>query len=130
MNGTEQINNLTGQVISAAIRVHTTLGPGLLEHTYRKCLAYELGKLAIRVEKEVPLDLKYDDLVVLGAYRLDLVIEDMIIVEVKAIEKILPVHHSQLLTYLRLGNKSVGLLLNFNTPRLVDGLKRLVNNIS
>jgi GxxExxY protein len=130
MDGSESINRMTGQVIGAAIKVHSAWGPGLLEHTYRKCLAYELKKSGLEVQQEIYLDLKYDELLIVGAYRLDLLVENALIVEVKAIEKILPVHHAQLLTYLKLGRKSVGLLLNFNSPRLVDGLKRLVNDLT
>jgi GxxExxY protein len=104
MDGTIN-NDLTGKVIGAAIRVHTRLGPGLLEHTYRRCLAYELEKLALKVCQEVTLDLRYDNLFVVGAYKIDLLVDDILVVEIKAVEKLQPVHHSQVITYLKLGRK-------------------------
>ena len=109
--------------------VHTRLGPGLLEHTYRRCLAYELRKLGLSVEEEVKLDLVYDDLLVLAAYKMDLVVEDSVVVEIKATSKLHPVDHSQIVTYLKLGQKPIGLLLNFHVQRLSDGLSRFVNNL-
>ena len=115
MDGSDGINRVTGTVIGAALKVHTRLGPGLLEHSYRRCLAHELRKAALKVEEEVPLNLIYDDLLVLGAYRLDLLVDDSIIIEIKTVEKLHRVHHSQLMTYLRLGQKPVGLLFNFQT---------------
>lgn len=129
MDGSDEINALTGRVIGAAIKVHTTLGPGLLEHTYRRCLAFEIRKVGLRVAEEVPLNLTYDGLFVLGAYKLDLLVEDLLVVEVKAVEKLHPVHHAQILTYLKLGEKPIGLLLNFHAERLPDGLKRFVNKL-
>jgi GxxExxY protein len=126
----ENVNDLTGTIIGAAIRVHSTLGPGLLEHAYKRCLAYELELGGVGVRTELELSLKYRDLVIPGAYRLDLMVENTIIVEIKAVEKLLPVHHSQVLTYLKLTGKPLGLLMNFNVPRLPDGLKRLVNNLT
>lgn len=129
MDGSDQINELTGKVIGRAIRVHTRLGPGLLEHTYRRCLTYELRKAGLKVEEEVALDLTYDDLHVLGAYKIDLLVEDTLVIEIKAVEMLHSVHHSQVLTYLKLGKKSIGLLINFNAARLPDGIKRFVNNL-
>ena len=123
------INDLTGKVIGAAIKVHTRLGPGLLEHTYRRCLAYELEKLEVKVCEEVTLDLRYEDLLVLGAYKLDLLVENVLVVEIKAVEKLQPVHHSQVITYLKLGGKPIGLLINFHATRIADGLKRFVNKL-
>lgn len=128
MEGTT-INDLTGKVIGAAIKVHTRLGPGLLEHTYRRCLAFELEKRQLTVCQEVTLDLKYDDLLVLGAYKLDLLVENTLVVEIKAVEKLQPVHHSQVITYLKFGNKPIGLLINFHAVRIADGLKRFVNRL-
>ena len=128
MDGSDNINALTGTAIGGAIRVHTRLGPGLLEHTYRRCLSHELRKAGLKVEEEVSLDLNYDDLQVCGAYKLDLLVEDTLIIEIKAIEKLQPVHHSQVLTYLKLGRKPICLIINFNAARLSDGLKRFVNS--
>ncbi|HEV8124438.1 MAG TPA: GxxExxY protein [Gemmatimonadales bacterium] len=128
MDGTEQVNRWTEIVIGLALKVHKRLGPGLLEHVYRKCLAYEIAKAGLEVAAEVPVSLAYDDLRIEAAYRLDILVENAVIVEVKAVEKVLPVHHSQLLTYLRLDSKPVGIFFNFNTNRLSDDLKRMVNN--
>ena len=128
MDGTI-INGLTGKVIGAAIKIHTRLGPGLLEHTYRRCLAYELEKLGLKVCQEVTLDLRYDNLLVLGAYKLDLLVDDILVVEIKAVEKLQPVHHAQMITYLKLGRKPIGLLINFHAVRIADGLKRFVNHL-
>jgi GxxExxY protein len=129
MNGSENINKLTGAIIEAAYTVHRRLGPGLLEHAYRRCLTYEIGKAGLNAVAEVPLALQYDELLVETAYRLDILVEDMVIVEVKAVEKVLPVHHAQLLTYMKLGAKPVGQFLNFNAKRLSEGMKRMVNDL-
>jgi len=129
MNGTERINRLTDTIIASAIKVHTKLGPELLEHAYVKCLAYELEKTGLKVASEMPLSLEYEQLVVDAAYRIDILVEDAVIVEIKAVEKVLPVHHAQLLTYLKPFNKRVGLLLNFNVRILPNGIKRMVNNL-
>jgi GxxExxY protein len=128
MDGNDYINDLTGRAIGGAIRVHTRLGPGLLEQTYRRCLAYELLKEGLKVDEEVALDLNYDELQVIRAYKIDLLVEDTLIIEVKAIEKLLPVHHSQVLTYLKRGRKPIGLIMNFNAVRITDGLKRFINS--
>jgi GxxExxY protein len=128
MDGSEQVNRWTEIVIGQALKVHTRLGPGLLEHVYRKCLAYEIAKTGLRVASEVSVSLVYDELRVEAAYRLDILVEDVIIVEVKAVEKVLPVHHSQLLTYLKLDSKPIGIFFNFNSKRLSEDMKRIVNN--
>jgi GxxExxY protein len=128
MDGSERINRWTEIVIGQAIKVHTRLGPGLLEHVYRKCLAYEIAKAGLRVVSEVSVSLAYDELRIETAYRLDILVENTIIVEVKAVEKVLPVHHSQLLTYLKLDCKPIGIFFNFNAKRLSEGIKRIVNN--
>lgn len=130
MDGSEELNALTGSIIGAAIRVHTRLGPGLLEHAYSRCLRYELERAGHKVESELLLDLEYEGLVVPAAYRIDLVVGGVVVVEVKAIHKLLPVHHSQVLTYLKLTKKKVGLLFNFNVTVLPDGLKRIVNGLA
>jgi GxxExxY protein len=130
LDGPDELNALTETIIGAAIKVHTRLGPGLLEHTYSRCLKHEMEKAGLEVLGEVLVDLKYDDLTIYGAYRIDLLIEQKVVVEVKAIEKVMPVHYSQVLTYLKLTNRSVGLLFNFNVTRLPDGMKRLVNDLT
>ena len=122
------MNQLTEKIIGAAITVHKELGPGLLESVYQNCLLVELELLGCRVEKEVKLPVMYrgrqvsDD-----GFRLDLLVEDQVIVELKSVEKIQPVHVKQLLTYLRLANKPLGLLINFNVPILKDGISRISN---
>ena len=122
--GSKKENLLTSSIIGSALRVHRTLGPGLLEHAYLRCLCYELEAASHEVEAEVFVDLVYGAMVVERAYRLDLIVDRSVIVEIKAVEKVLPVHHAQVLTYLKLTRKSLGLLVNFNTKSLLDGLKR------
>ena len=129
MDSPPELNDITGAIIGAGIKVHTRLGPGLLEHAYKRCLGHELRKAGLSVAAEVPVALEYDELTIADAYRLDLLVEDTVIVEVKAVEKVLPVHHAQILTYLKLTEKTVGLLLNFNVIRLPEGIKRLVNDL-
>jgi len=119
-------SELTEQIIGAAIEVHKVLGPGLLESAYKECLCYELEKSGIDFEKEKILPVNYKGLKLDCVYRFDLFVDKKVIVELKAVEKILPVHEAQLLTYLRLAAVNTGLLLNFNTPLLKDGIKRFV----
>jgi GxxExxY protein len=119
-------NELTNQIIGCAIRVHTTLGPGLFEQTYEECLAYELDKAGPWVERQKPIKLKYEALEIDAAYRLDLLVEDKIILELKAVAELVEIHSAQILTYLKLTQYPVGLLMNFNVPRLKDGIKRYV----
>ena len=119
-------NALTGRIIAAAIEVHRHLGPGLLESAYRTCLLDELAAAGLNVRHKVVLPISYKGRQIEGAYRADLVVEDAVLVELKAVEHILPIHESQTLTYLRLGNLPVGLLLNFNVPRLKDGIHRFI----
>jgi GxxExxY protein len=129
MDGSQQINNWTDMILNAAFAVHSRLGPGLLEHVYCKCLVYEIGKAGLRVRSELYIPLVYDKLLIEGAYRLDILVEETVIVEVKAVEKVHPIHHAQLLTYMRLAQKPVGLFFNFNEKRLIEGMKRMVNNL-
>ena len=119
--------DLTERVIGAAIRVHRALGPGLLESVYETCLAHELVKDGLQVERQVELPVEYDTIRLDCGFRIDLLIEDQVIVELKAVEKILPIHEAQLMTYLRLSRKPVGLLINFNALRLRDGILRRAN---
>jgi GxxExxY protein len=127
IGGTMEINDLTGEVIGAAIEVHKALGPGLLESTYEERLCIELGLRNVPYErqKEIPIEYKGVDLGY--AYRLDIVVPNELIVELKACESLEPIHEAQLLTYLKLSGIKVGLLINFNVPVLKDGVKRLVN---
>ena len=116
---------VTGEVIGAAIEVHKQLGPGLLEGIYEECLCHELNLRRAPFERQVSLDLEYKGLRVGAAYRMDLVVEGAVVVEVKAVETLLPVHRAQLLTYLRRSRCPLGLLLNFNVPVLPNGIVRM-----
>lgn len=109
------------------MKVHTALGPGLLESAYETCLAYELRQRGLRVETQVTLPVKYDGVELDAGYRLDLLVESRVIVELKAVEKTIPLHEAQLLSYLKLSRRKVGLLINFNVERLKDGIKRMAN---
>ena len=122
------LNALSHQIIAAAIEIHATLGPGLLESVYRACMIHELGIAGMTVVSEQPVPIYYKELVLQASYRLDLLVNDSIILELKSVEQILPVHQAQLLSYLRLTNKPLGLLMNFNVPRLVQGVRRIVNH--
>ena len=123
---TLHINQITGVVITAAMKVHSTLGPGLLESTYEACLLHELSKAGLHVESQVGLPVVYDGVKLDLGYRIDLIVEDQVIVEVKSVEAINDVHKAQLLSYLKLSGKNVGLLINFNVAHLKNGIKRLV----
>ncbi len=125
--GLMELNELTQKIIGCAIEVHKNLGPGMLESTYEECLKFELEKKCIKVEQQKELPLIYKGLLIENAYKLDLIIEDKIILELKSVEKIKGVHKAQLLTYLKLSNKELGLLINFNVDLLKDGITRLKN---
>ena len=116
-------------VLNRAMKVHTSLGPGLLESVYELCLAHELSRAGLRTMRQTALPVCYDDVEIEGGFRVDLVVEDLVIIEIKAVEKILPVHRSQLLTYLKLSGLKLGYLLNFNVPHMRDGIKRVVNGL-
>lgn len=121
-----ELNDVSGEIVRAAIKVHSALGPGLLESAYRACLRHELSKSGLRCDADIALPVTYDGLAIDVGYRLDLLVEDAVIVELKTVSKLLPVHQAQLLSYLRLSERRVGLLINFNVYRLLDGLKRMV----
>ena len=122
------MNNLTSQIIGAAIEVHRELGPGLLESAYEECLCHELSLRRVNFHRQVALPVVYKGVRLDCGYRIDLVVEDMVVVELKTVDRILPVHEAQLLTYLKLYRRPVGLLINFHVPVLKDGVKRMVNN--
>ncbi|MEH1905762.1 MAG: GxxExxY protein [Nostoc sp.] len=122
-------NELSGVIIGCAMRVHTGLGPGLLESAYEVCLDYELKEAGLNVGKQIPLPLVYQDVQLECVYRLDLIVENKVIVEIKSVESFHPIHSVQLLTYLKLANCKLGLLINFNVLHLKEGLKRVVNNL-
>jgi GxxExxY protein len=124
-----QINQVTEAIIGGAIEVHRTLGPGLLESAYHECLARELTLRHIPFEREKPLLLEYKGTKLECGYRLDFLVADMVVVEIKAADSLLPIHQAQLLTYMKLGGWKVGLLINFQVPLLMNGIKRLVLNL-
>jgi GxxExxY protein len=117
------------QIVDASIKVHRALGPGLLESAYQHCLAYELSKRGLQVECEVQLPVVYDGVQIDAGYRLDMLVEGSVIVENKAVERLLPVHEAQLLTYLKLHDRRLGYLLNWNVPLMKQGIKRMVNKL-
>jgi GxxExxY protein len=122
-----RFNELTGRIIGAAIEVHRVLGPGLLESSYVPCLHHELAQAGLRFEAQRIVPVVYKGVTLSSSYRVDLIVEDLVVVEVKSIDRLVSVHEAQLLTYLRLTRTPMGLLMNFNVPRLTDGIKRLVN---
>lgn len=121
------VNKVTEAVIGSAIEVHRTLGPGLLESAYEECLCREMELRGISFQRQAPLPVTYKGLKVEAGYRLDLLVEGQVVVEIKAVEAIHEVHAAQLLTYLKLGNWRVGLLINFNVPVLTSGIRRIAN---
>jgi GxxExxY protein len=122
-------NEIGTAIIGAAIDVHSLVGPGLLESAYEACLVYELEKLGFSVRRQIALPLRYKDLIVDIAYRMDLVVENLVVVELKTVETILPVHRAQLLSYLRLGRFKLGYLLNFHVAQMRDGIVRMANGL-
>ena len=120
---------ISSHVLNAAMKVRTALGAGLLESVYEVCLAHELSRQELRVEKQLAMPVRYEGVELDIGYRLDLLVEQRVVVEIKAVEKLLPLHCAQLLTYLKLGQHKLGLLLNFNTVHLRDGIRRVVNNL-
>ena len=123
----EQLNKLSETIIGAAIEVHKFLGPGLLETVYEICLVEELERRGLKVQQQVRLPLYYKEQLTKKFFVIDLLVENEVILEVKAVDKLLPIHEHQLMTYLKLTQKNLGLLINFNVPRLVDGIRRRLN---
>ncbi len=121
------LNQIPGAVVDSALKVHSALGPGLLESAYEACLCHELKKRGLPYERQKSLPIIYDGEQIDAGYRIDLLVEQKVIVELKAIEAINPIHKAQLLSYLKLSGVSIGLLLNFNVPRMIDGIVRLAN---
>jgi GxxExxY protein len=122
-------NEIGTAIIASAVKVHSAVGAGLLESAYETCLLYELEKQGLAVQRQVLIPLRYEDLTIDNGYRVDLLVENRVVVELKALETILPVHRAQLLSYLRLGGFKLGYLLNFNVARMRDGIVRLVNGL-
>ncbi|MCJ7553537.1 MAG: GxxExxY protein [Ignavibacteriaceae bacterium] len=121
------INDLTSSIIGSAIKIHKELGPGLLESAYKECLAYELNKKGFFVEKEKPVPLIFEEVKLECGYRLDLLINNELIIEIKSVDGLADIHLAQVLTYMKLMNKKYGLIINFNVVLLKDGIKRLIN---
>jgi len=121
--------NLSKEVVDAAFRVHATLGPGLMEHVYQMCLEHELEKKGLQVSTEVFMPVIYDNKCFDSGYRVDLLVESELIVELKSVNQLVPVHKAQLLTYLKLANKELGFLINFNVPLIKSGIIRVVNEL-
>ena len=122
----EDINQLTYQIIGCAYEVHKTLGPGLLESTYETCLCYELEKAGIKYEKQKELMINYKGVRLDNGYRIDILVENDIIIELKSVEALLPVHTAQIMTYIKLSKKRIGLLINFNVTNLQNGIHRYI----
>ena len=123
---TVEIERVAHEIVDAAFKIHSTLGPGLLESAYLAFMIYELEKRGLQVAKEVPLPVVYEDVRLDLGYRIDLIVNDCVLVELKAVEKLHPIHEAQLLTYLKLTGKRLGLFINFNTRLIKDGIKRMV----
>ena len=122
-------NEISGIIVDAAYKIHTTLGPGLLESVYERVLAYELEKRGLNVERQSPVPIIYDGVTFDEGYRLDLLVEGQVVVEIKSIDEVIPLHKKQLLTYLQLKDKRLGLLINFNVELIKQGITRTANNL-
>lgn len=125
--GKIHLNELSGRLIGLAIKVHNALGPGLLESSYKECLYYKIGKSGLYVEKEKPMPLVFEGVKLECGYRIDLLIENKLVIEIKSVDALNDIHLAQTLTYLKLGNYKLGLLINFNVVKLKDGIKRVIN---
>jgi len=122
-------NQVSGIILDSAIAVHTAIGPGLLESAYQACLGYELKTRGIKLQAQVPLPIRYGEVYLDVAYKMDFLVEELVVVELKAVERLLPIHEAQLLSYLKLSNKKLGLLINFHVARVRDGFKRIANGL-
>lgn len=121
-----EINDITGKVVGCAIEVHKNLGPGLLESAYEECLSFELRNSGLKIERQKPIPVVYKEIKLDCGYRIDILVEDKVVVELKTVEVINPVHEAQILTYIKFSNMKIGLLINFNVFRLKDGIKRYI----
>lgn len=124
MDAQAAINDITGEIVDASLKVHKTLGPGLLEKVYEDCLSHELTKRNIPFTRQESVPVQYDDLLIHGAFRLDLFVAERVIIELKSADTLLPIHEAQILTYMKLTNVEIGLLINFNVPLIKNGIKR------
>lgn len=127
MNKEERLNKIAEAIIGSAINVHKALGPGLLESAYESCLIYDLGQAGLKVEQQKPIPVVYRSVKLECGYRLDLMVENEVVVEIKSVERLLPIHKAQLMSYLKLSDCRVGLLINFNVEVLKGGIQRIVN---
>ena len=123
------LNECTGIIVDSAVKVHWILGPGLLESTYHTCLLHELRKRKLEVLSQLPLAIHYDGIEIEAGYRIDMLVNGEVVVELKSVNQLLPVHEAQLISYMRLSKKRVGLLINFNVVKLKDGIRRKVNGL-
>ena len=124
-----KLNEITHEIIRAAMTVHSYLGPGLLENVYQICMESELRQVGLDFASQVSMPINYKGLLLDSAYRMDFLVAGEVVVELKAVEKLLPIHEAQLFTYLKLSGKKIGLIINFNSLHLKDGIKRMVNNL-
>ena len=122
------IEEITTEIVDSCYQIHKSLGPGLLESAYEACLEYVLKKRGLDVERQVPQPVIYEEIAIDAGYRIDLLVNDIVIIELKAVDQLIPIHTAQLLTYLKLSGKSLGFLVNFNTPLIKQGIKRIVLN--
>ena len=129
MHSEDELNRISNVVIGCAIEVHRILGPGLLESAYQQCLAWELRQAGLSVTEQVAISLQYKTIAILNAYRLDMLVENELVLELKSVGQIEPIHVAQMLTYLKTNNFRLGLLLNFNVDIMRNGIKRIVNNL-
>lgn len=124
----QRINKITEEIIGSAIEVHRVLGPGLLESAYEECLCYEFSRCGLSFKRQIELPVLYKEVRLNCGYRIDLLVENLVVLELKAVEKVMPIHEAQLLTYLKLMKSPIGLLINFNVPAVRHGIKRIVNH--
>ena len=122
-------NEISSKIIGASIEVHKQLGPGLLESTYEICLGHELKLMGLEVKQQVPLPVIYKDIKLNAGYRIDMIVENKVIIEIKSVDALAPIHTAQILTYLKLKDLKLGLLINFNEVKVIDGLKRIINGV-
>ncbi|HBL78784.1 MAG TPA: GxxExxY protein [Aequorivita sp.] len=122
-------NEISSRIIGASIEVHKQLGPGLLESTYEICLGHELKLMGLEVKQQVPLPVIYKDVKLNAGYRIDMIVENKVIIEIKSVDALAPIHTAQILTYLKLKDLKLGLLINFNEIKVIDGLKRIINGV-
>jgi len=125
----KDIEEIGRNIVHSAIKVHKALGPGLLESVYQRCLAYELEKVGLTAACELPMPVRYDEVSIDMGFRIDMIVQDLVIIENKTVEKLMPIHEAQLLTYLKLTNLKLGFLLNWNVSLMKQGIKRMVNNL-